>query len=210
MCGRYDLNQTRDRLPADFRKLRVPAPEYDETPDARPRAMHPILRAGDGDQLECVLGLWWFVPSYTRDKTTAFKFTTFNARADRVETAPTFRAAYKARHCIVPAAAVYEWEAEPSLPGKKKRKVRISRKDGSLLAMAGLWETWADKATGEVLTSYTIITTEANTVFASVPHDRMPVLLAPEHYGAWLDHTQDCRALLQPGFDADLMAEQVA
>jgi putative SOS response-associated peptidase YedK len=72
--------------------------------------------------------------------------------------------------------------------------------------MAGLWENWTNKETGEVIRSFTIITTEPNDLMASI-HNRMPVILPPEHEDAWIageDAPKDWRDLLRP-FPADLM-----
>jgi putative SOS response-associated peptidase YedK len=58
-------------------------------------------------------------------------------------------------------------------------------KDRSLFAFAGLWERWKDRASGEIVRSFTIVTTEPNEVCASI-HDRMPVIIDPANYGKWL------------------------
>ena len=61
-----------------------------------------------------------------------------------------------------------------------------ARKDGEPMGFAGLWENWTDKATGEVVTTCTIITCAPNELMAEL-HDRMPVILDPSDYDAWLD-----------------------
>jgi putative SOS response-associated peptidase YedK len=78
--------------------------------------------------------------------------------------------------------------------------------DGSLFAFAGLWDRWRTPD-GQVVETCTILTTAPNELLADV-HDRMPVILAPEHYDRWLDPAmQDVASavgLLKP-FDAGLM-----
>jgi putative SOS response-associated peptidase YedK len=71
------------------------------------------------------------------------------------------------------------------LDAKTKQPYAITMKDRSLFGFAGLWERWKDKASGELVRSFTIITTTPNEVCAPI-HDRMPVIVDPENYGRWL------------------------
>ncbi|WP_445294728.1 SOS response-associated peptidase [Chitinimonas sp. PSY-7] len=203
MCACFDLENTRGRL--SFEQL-FSVPQYNESNNVRPTTFTPIIRLDSAGQLECVTAFWWFVPANSKSKAEAVKnLTTFNARCERIATARTYKDAYAKRRCLVPAAAVFEWEEEPSLP-KKKRKFRVSRMDDELLIMAGIWEHWESKETNEAFDSYSIVTTEANTVFKGIPHSRMPVLLAREHWDWWLDTSMDATPLFQPSFDDALQA----
>ena len=77
---------------------------------------------------------------------------------------------------------VYEWK---KLDAKTKQPYAIVMKDRSLFGFAGLWERWKDKASGEVVRSFTIVTTTPNEVCAPI-HDRMPVIVDRANYGMWL------------------------
>jgi putative SOS response-associated peptidase YedK len=79
----------------------------------------------------------------------------------------------------VPASGFYEWRRRGGGP---KRPFLIRRKDRQPMGVAGLWETWTDPETGEVVTSCTIITCAPNALMAEL-HDRMPVILDPVDYG---------------------------
>jgi putative SOS response-associated peptidase YedK len=95
----------------------------------------------------------------------------------------------------VPASGFYEWRRQ----GKgTKQPFLIRRKDGQPMGFAGLWETWTDRTTGEVVTTCVIVTCSPNELLAEL-HDRMPVVLDPKDYDAWLD-SGDVRgaALLRP------------
>jgi putative SOS response-associated peptidase YedK len=105
-----------------------------------------------------------------------------NVRAEALTEKPAFRAAFRARRCIVPASGFYEWRRR----GGPKQPFLIRRKDWQPMSLAGLWESWTDPETGEVVTTCTIITTEPNALMAEL-HDRMPVILDPADYGTWLD-----------------------
>src|SRR5690348_5913773 len=105
-----------------------------------------------------------------------------NPKAETVAEKPAFREAFRARRCLIPADAFYEWKR---LGPKEKQPYAIVMRDRSLFALAGLWERWKDRASGEIVRSCTIITTTPNEVCAPI-HDRMPVILDPENYGRWL------------------------
>jgi len=117
----------------------------------------------------------------------------------RCATAPAFRAVFKRRRCLIPASGFYEWKKLDD----GKQPYFISMRDGAPFAFAGLWERW-DKGDAPVET-FTIITGEPNSLVAQL-YDRMPVILNPDDYEAWLTAADTAipQALLQP-FPAQLM-----
>lgn len=103
---------------------------------------------------------------------------------------PAFRSAFRRRRCLVPSDGFYEWEKI----GRQKHPFYITMKDGRPFAFAGLWEKWTNKIEYEgedveTVESYTILTTDANEQMRPL-HERMPVILGPEEYDAWLDPKQ--------------------
>ena len=134
------------------------------------------------------------MPSWAKDTTVGHKLT--NARAEGIGSKASFRQALRRRRCLLPASGFYEWQAAPG--GKQPWYVAPS--DGSLLAMAGLFEAWrpADSAQDTPwLLSCCVITTRANTPMAPI-HDRMPVLLARTDWAAWLDRKAQDPAAVTP------------
>jgi putative SOS response-associated peptidase YedK len=119
-----------------------------------------------------------------------------NARAESLAQKPYFRHMLHRHHCLIPASGFYEWKRSA---GPKKQPWYIHRSDGTPMAFAGLWDTWQPPEGGALpVVSCTIITTEANHTIKSV-HDRMPVILEPEHWKVWLDAgTPDAVKLLVP------------
>jgi putative SOS response-associated peptidase YedK len=91
-----------------------------------------------------------------------------------------FRSAWRHRRCLIPASGFFEWQAT----GKQKQPYFIHPRQGGLLAFAGLWERWSKGS--EPLESCTILTTTANATVQPL-HERMPVILSPQDFRAWLD-----------------------
>ncbi len=106
-----------------------------------------------------------------------------NARSESLGEKPAFRDAFARRRCLVPASGFYEWKRSGAL----RQPYYVRPAAAALFAFAGLW----DEET------FAVITTEANTTLGAI-HDRMPVILAPEDYGAWLDPRSEASALLRP------------
>ena len=178
----------------------VLAPSY----NIAPQTMQPVVRlARETHHRELTAMRWGLVPYWSKDG--KVDFSTINAKAETLTTSPVFRDAFKRRRCLVPADLFYEWR---KIGDKTKQPYAIGMKDGGIFAFAGLWERWKDRSKGEVLETYTIITTDPNELisFLSI-HDRMPVILKPSDYERWLEPGDPDRPpvdLLRP-FDADFM-----
>jgi putative SOS response-associated peptidase YedK len=129
---------------------------------------------------------WGLIPSWATDLSIGYRM--INARADGVATKPAYRAAFKARRCLIVADGFFEWKATGA---KKKQPYYFQLRDGQPFAFAGLWERWHREGHDEVL-SCALITTTPNDVVGQV-HDRMPVILPPAAYDQWL-HTGDKEA----------------
>jgi putative SOS response-associated peptidase YedK len=131
MCGRYDLSEH----PAAIRpRFDVPSvPEFTSNVDWRPTDRAPIIRRShESTDLECVLARWGLVPPWAKDL--SFGTHCINARSETVATQPSFRGAFKARRCLVPVNAFYEWSG----PKGHRTKWRIRLKDEGIFSLAGL------------------------------------------------------------------------
>lgn len=138
---------------------------------------------------------WGLIPSWAKDAKIAYS--TLNARADTVATKPAFRSAFKRRRCLVLADGYYEWKA---VDKKTKQPYLYQLTNNQPFALAGLWETWRPDG-GPALETCSLITTDANATARPV-HDRMPAILHPVDYDAWLDpenqNTDELQRLLAP------------
>ena len=107
-----------------------------------------------------------------------------NLRAETVREKKGWKSTLARKRCIIPIDGFYEWQDQGK--GQRKQPFYITSRDFSPLALAGLWATWRDPESGEELFTCTILTTSANDLMESV-HHRMPVILAPDDWDAWLD-----------------------
>jgi putative SOS response-associated peptidase YedK len=199
MCGRYTIAIPPEQLAERFNAT-LPAEPLPARYNAAPGQQLPILLNENQDQRPVQLVRWGLIPYWAKDHKTDYRM--INARSETLEDKPAFRKSLHKRRCLVLADSFYEWQKTPD----GKVPTRILLKSGEPFAMAGLWETWTSKETGEVIRSFTIITTEPNDLMASI-HNRMPVILPPEHEDAWIageDAPKDWRDLLRP-YPADLM-----
>ena len=183
MCGRYalyrDIEQLKTRFPIDHVEVEV-APSYNVAPTQEVLA---VIHQGEFNTLDKLH--WGLVPFWAKDIKIGSKM--INARQETVSSKPSFREAFKKRRCLVPADGFYEWYGAKG----QKQPVFITLPDKKPFAFAGLWETWQDKAEpGNVYLSCTIITREAAGALKEI-HDRMPVVLAPEAYTAWMETGKD-------------------
>jgi len=133
---------------------------------------------------------WGLVPSWAEEEKIGYRM--INARAETVAQKNSFKGPLRRRRCLIPSSGFYEWEKS----GRARLPWRFFLKGERPFGLAGLWDVWRP-ATGEPVTSFTIITTTANELIGRI-HDRMPVILRPEAEAAWLDPAQDDPARLLP------------
>ena len=149
---------------------------------------------------------WGLVPHWAKDASVSYKM--INARAETVSEKPAYKKLLASKRCLIPADGFYEWTTAPD---GKKVPIRFTLTTGDLFAFAGLWTSWVDKESGELLDSFTIITTTPNELVART-HNRMPVILLVDQETRWLDPAlavDDARALFAP-FPAEQMVANVA
>ena len=191
MCGRYASFLPAEALRALFHTVN-PTPNWEPTWNMAPTRDAPVVRLHPATQARHLdLLRWGLVPHWAKDAKSVRQ--PINARAETAATAPMFRDALERRRCLVPADVFYEWQATE----QGKQPFAIARADGQPMAFAGLWEGWRG-ADGTVLRSFAIVTTNANPVLRLL-HERMPVILEPVDWPAWLGEVAgDPGAMLRP------------
>jgi putative SOS response-associated peptidase YedK len=199
MCGRFVSTAGPDRIAAYFDTV-VPTEAVAETLGenfnvAPTQDIYAVVGSTQGPARVDAFH-WGLIPSWAKDRKIASRM--INARAETVGEKPAFKALLKKKRCIVPMDGFYEWQpGNPDGPlnakGKPlKQPMFIHSIGGKPLAVAGLWTTWKDPddPDGRFLHSATLITTAANATMRPV-HDRMPALLTPDRWAAWLDPAND-------------------
>jgi putative SOS response-associated peptidase YedK len=180
MCGRARLSSDVSEIKIAFRvPPERPMPNIAPSWNVAPTDPLPVVRYHAKDhQRSLDVMRWGLVPFWAKDIKVGFA--NINAKAEGIENKPAFREAFRQRRCLVPVDNFYEWAKTAS--GKQPYAIALA--DRKLMALAGLWETWRSTA-GERVRSFAIITTAPNELCARL-HNRMPAILAPESWPAWL------------------------
>lgn len=175
MCGRFTLTLTFQEV-AEILKI---TDEIDWKPryNIAPSQQVPVL-VNEGER-QLKLFQWGLVPFWAKDPAIGNKM--INARAETIDTKPSFRHSFQKQRCLILADGFYEWKRE----GKNKIPYRFTLADRNLFGFAGIWDSWTSSE-GATINSCSIITTEANELMTPI-HDRMPVILNKEKEEVWLD-----------------------
>ena len=199
MCGRYTQLLIWLQLVQLYELTfgEPPPNDFKISYNMAPTQRAPIVRIGERGR-EAALLRWGLIPAWAKEKPVGYKMT--NARAEGIATKRASRSALKAQRCLVVASAFYEWQKTPS----GKQPYWIGFADRRSFAFAGLWESWTDRASGERIESYALVTTEPNALCAPI-HNRMPVILDSADYDRWLSAEAPPEDLLRP-FPAEQMA----
>jgi putative SOS response-associated peptidase YedK len=234
MCGRYAASRRPEDLVALFgvqtwEAQEALAPDWNVAPGKQVYAVldRPVRGSEDPRPVRQMRTLTWgLVPGWAKSPDMGAKM--INARAETVHEKPAFRRPFASRRCLLPADGYYEWSTAKSefqleQDGRRKRPRKqpyfVSPANGSLMAMAGLYEFWRDPALPDEhpqawWTTCTVVTTAADTGPLAGPsgqvgprslaeiHPRMPLMLLPERWDAWLypgrSAQEELRALLEP------------
>lgn len=154
MCTRY-ISPDQGELERAWHIGRHNQPKWAR--EVFPRALGPFLRLGSEGGLDLVVGTWGLIPAWS--KTSVLKYSTCNCRSEEAADKATFRdALLRGQRCIIPAQSFDEpcWETGRNVWW------RFRRADGLPWGLAGLWNTWVDRSTGEVVESYTMLTVNAD------------------------------------------------
>ena len=204
MCGRFALKTPPRSIQQHFDLTEIIdlSPRYNIAP-SQDIVVIRHLSGKDYRQLDKLR--WGLIPGWAKDMKISYRM--INARAETLAQKPSFRTAFKKRRCLIAADGFYEWLHS----GKTKQPYFVHMKNGDVFGFAGLWESWTS-TDGTIVESCTIITTSANDLIRKI-HDRMPVILQPAKYEAWLNEESpenSLQPLLVPYPAAEMEAYRVS
>jgi putative SOS response-associated peptidase YedK len=178
MCGRFNVSSSplSDLL---IELVGMPHPGPDNY-NAAPTETVVVARMGADEQPELVPMRWWLTPFWAKEVST--KYAMFNARSETVEKSPAFREPYKKRRCVVPVSGFYEWARS----NQQKLPYYLVPHEAPGMLLAGIWDSWQNAETGEVIESFAVLTCPANEQLKFV-HNRQPVMLTMTDAHRWLD-----------------------
>jgi putative SOS response-associated peptidase YedK len=171
----------------------------------------PVITSENPEGID--LYQWGLIPSWTRDEEYAndIRYKTFNAKSETITEKPSFRNAVRSNRCLVISKGFYEWQTV----GKEKFPYFIYLAGEKIFTFAGIFDTWTNHQTGEVLKTFSIITTRANPLMEKIHNvkKRMPVILAGEDEKRWLDITipfSESLELLKPFNQDEMQAHTIS
>ncbi|WP_207425701.1 SOS response-associated peptidase [Pedobacter sp. SYSU D00535] len=201
MCAAADISPSK-AIQANLGVVYA-GPEMPGKINVRPTDPFPVI--DDSSVNELKYKTWGLIPWHSTTGKMDYKRPTFNARSENILTSPVWKQLIGNKHCVFICKNFYEWSWLDD-KGKKKQPHMIKSVEGPFTFMAGLWEDWVNKQTGEVISSCSMITNPANEMMAKIhnggnnPH-RMPAFLTWENAKLWLDNDisiQDRLQLIKP------------
>ncbi|UFH52883.1 SOS response-associated peptidase [Spirosoma sp. KNUC1025] len=198
MCFHKSLNVTASQLEERFEATMPESSGFQPVYHANAYQFPtwPILTHQEPAQFQMLR--WGLIPHWvkTQDDAMDIRSKTINARSETIYEKPSFRSVAQAgKRCLIPVTGFYEWHTI----GSKKFPFYINAKDQKIASIAGLWDEWPDPDTGELIRSYTLMTTDANPLLAAIHNSkkRMPCLLSPKAEQAWLHDDLSEKEVLQ-------------
>jgi len=161
---------------------------------------------------EVQLMQWGLIPHWTKDSEHAQKIgnATFNARSETAHEKASFRLPFKSQRCWVIAHGFFEWQQH----NNQKKPWYIKLSNSTPFVFAGLYDSWADRSTGEMLNTFSILTTQANPLLEKIHNTkkRMPVILDPHKEKKWINpklDREEARSLMIAYPDKEMIAHPV-
>ena len=192
MCYNYNIKvekaELEKRYNATFKDEGI-EPYFDITANGFTHLKMPVITNKEPDKIQ--LFNWGLIPFFVKDKATANQLAKMclNAMVETIHEKPSFRDSAKNKRCLIPFTTFYEWQWSDLTKKtclKQKYEIGISNQ---LFSFAGLWSSWTDKESGEIVESFGIVTTKANDLMAEIHNNkkRMPLILTPQQEKDWLN-----------------------
>ena len=188
MCYRTKLNAQLKDIEKAFNAPFIDPEAYSPQVEINGYDFSPTPVITDENDGEIQMFHWGLIPYWAKDD--KIKKMTLNAKIETVATKPAFRNSVNKR-CLIIADGFYEWQWLDS-KGKNKQKYILKVEDQNIFAFAGIYSSWKNPNTEQLINSYSILTTEANELMSEIHNNkkRMPVVLKKEDQPGWLRHAE--------------------
>lgn len=214
MCFTVNVNITREELEKRFNTGFIDHENHRPSYYYHATSLPELPAAGFfDDEYSIRLLKWGLIPGWVTGEEEAQKirYMTFNARAETIATKPSFRGAFRRNRCIIPVSGFFEWQHK----GGKKIPWYIYPSKNGILPLAGLFDTWKNPGDGNVILTFTIITTKANKLLSEIHNTkkRMPLILHDGDQDKWVNHQSEdaeITSLLEPFPDDELEAHTIS
>lgn len=212
MCNTVAIKSKPELIQKEYNR-RMKDPEKHRTLFAVSGFAHPQLAVITSEEPEIIQHYsWGLIPGWCKSEEQAAEMAnmTLNARSESVFEKPSFKTIKKKR-CLIPVNGFIEWMEA----GKDKYPHFIYLKDRELFSMGGLYDAWMNQETGELISSFSIVTTEANPLMARIHNrkKRMPLMLTKEMEEAWIakDASEgDIKSMMLPLDESLMMAHPIS
>ena len=201
MCFSVNVNLVKEELENRFGATLIDPDKY------RPSYYYhafslpeiPAVCSGMTDRIRLLK--WGLIPSWVKtiDDANAIRYKTFNARSESIDKKPSFSYSFRSKRCLIPVKGFFEWQHV----GNEKIPWYIYHYENEVLTIAGLYDEWIADNTGELISTFSIITTDANDLLAEIHNSarRMPVILDKSDETRWINLSTspaDALHLLKP------------
>ena len=201
MCFTVNVNLIKEELENRYGATLIDTDKYRPSYYYHAFGLPSLPAVCSSEPSEIRLLKWGLIPSWTRsiDQANIIRYKTFNARSESIDTKPSFSSAFAAKRCIIPVKGFFEWQHV----GNEKIPWYIYQSENEVLSIAGIYDDWIENSTGEVFSTFSIVTTDANDLMARIHNSgkRMPVILNNSSEARWLDLSvtkEDALRLLIP------------
>ncbi len=213
MCFSVNVNLVKDELESRYGAVFPDRDRYQPSYYYHAYSLPelPAICTGSSDKISLLK--WGLIPFWTKtvDDANEIRYKTFNARAESLFSKPSFSNSARSKRCLIPVKGFYEWQhtTDGKIPWY------IYSADNEILSLAGIYDQWVENDTGEVVTTFSVITTDANEIMAIIHNSRkrMPVILDKQSENLWLNLSlpqEEVSSLLKPCPSETLKAHTIS
>jgi len=213
MCFTVNVNLIKEELENRYGATLIDPDKYRPSYYYHAFSLPSLPAVCSGDISKIKLLKWGLIPGWTKsqDQANIIRYKTFNARSESIATKPSFSSSFRSKRCIIPIKGFFEWQHL----GNEKIPWYIYHTENEVLSLAGLYDDWIESNTGEVFSTFSIVTTEANDLMAVIHNSgkRMPLILNKSTENRWIDvsiSTDEAISLLYPAPSEILKAHTIS